>query len=426
MLDRTTPPPVREVETLTFPEVEASFLPNGIPLYVIDRGEQELSRVDILFSGGKVDETHPLTARHTVAMLREGAAGLSSAEIAEKLDYYGAALQTLATQRNTYITLYVANRYFFEVLPILYKLVACPDFPETEFASLKERNRQALLVDLMKVNVLASRTLSEQLFGADNPYGKQEQPADYDTLTTGHLRAFHRDCYTARRCRIVLSGRITPEMKAAVADTFSALAPGIEHCQGAYPIQIPAGEHYRFVPREGALQSGINAGCFVVGRNHPDHLVLRVLNTLLGGYFGSRLMSNIREDKGYTYGIQSSIVAYPDVAYLVVQTQAATRYVRPLIDELFNEIDRLRDTRVGDEELHMVRSYMTGEMLRLFDSPFSVAEVFVTLLANGLDFSYYSRRFEAIRAVTSEQLQEVACRCLNRANFCVAVAGQEK
>lgn len=228
------------------------------------------------------------------------------------------------------------------------------------------------------------------------------------------------------RCRIVLSGRITPEMKAAVADTFSALAPGIEHCQGAYPIQIPAGEHYRFVPKEGALQSGINAGCFVVGRNHPDHLVLRVLNTLLGGYFGSRLMSNIREEKGYTYGIQSSIVAYPDVAYLVVQTQAATRYVRPLIDELFNEIDRLRDTRVGDEELHMVRSYMTGEMLRLFDSPFSVAEVFVTLLANGLDFSYYSRRFEAIRAVTSEQLQEVACRCLQRANFCVAVAGQEK
>ena len=100
--------------------------------------------------------------------------------------------------------------------------------------------------------------------------------------------------------------------------------------------------------------------------------------------------------------------------------------MRPLIDELFNEIDRLRDTRVGDEELHMVRSYMTGEMLRLFDSPFSVAEVFVTLLANGLDFSYYSRRFEAIRAVTSEQLQEVACRCLERANFCVAVAGQEK
>ena len=169
MLDRSTPPPIKEVETLTFPEVDSCCLPNGIPLYIIDRGDQELSRVDILFSAGKVQERQPLTAKFTAAMLREGASGLSSAYIAEKLDYYGATLQTLATQRNTYITLYSANRYFFDILPLLCKLVVSPDFPEEEFRTLKERNRQALSVDLMKVNVLASRIFSEQLFGAENP-----------------------------------------------------------------------------------------------------------------------------------------------------------------------------------------------------------------------------------------------------------------
>lgn len=157
MLDRSTPPPIKEVETLTFPEVDSCRLSNGIPLYIIDRGDQELSRIDILFSVGKVQERQPLTAKFTAAMLREGAAGLSSAYIAEKLDYYGATLQTLATQRNTYITLYSANRYFFDVLPLLCKLVVSPDFPEEEFRTLKERNRQALSVDLMKVNILASR-----------------------------------------------------------------------------------------------------------------------------------------------------------------------------------------------------------------------------------------------------------------------------
>ena len=157
MLDRSTPPPIKEVETLIFPEVDSCRLSNGIPLYIIDRGDQELSRIDILFSVGKVQERQPLTAKFTAAMLREGAAGLSSAYIAEKLDYYGATLQTLATQRNTYITLYSANRYFFDILPLLCKLVVSPDFPEEEFRTLKERNRQALSVDLMKVNILASR-----------------------------------------------------------------------------------------------------------------------------------------------------------------------------------------------------------------------------------------------------------------------------
>ena len=425
MLDRTTPPLVREVTTLTFPVVEPTALPNGIPLYVIDRGEQELSRLDILFSAGKVDETHPLTARHTVAMLREGAAGLSSAYIAEKLDYYGASLQALATQRNTYITLYVANRYFFDILPLLYALVAEPDFPEAEFATLRERNRQALLVDMMKVNVLASRAFSEQLFGAENPYGQSEQPADYDTLTTQYLRDFHRRYFTARQCRLVLSGRITDEMKTAVIDTFAALPQGEAHAPLYFPVSCHDGNHYRFVEKAGALQSGIRVGRFLVGREHPDHHLLRVLNTLLGGYFGSRLMSNIREEKGYTYGIQSSVVTYPDVSYGVVLTQAATRYVKPLLEEIFKEFDRLREEPVEADELHMVRSYMTGELLRLFDSPFSLAEVFVTLLANDLDFSYFDRRFEAIRSVTAEQLLAAARCYLGRENFYITVAGQE-
>lgn len=148
------------------------------------------------FSAGKVQERQPLTAKFTAAMLREGASGLSSAYIAEKLDYYGATLQTLATQRNTYITLYSANRYFFDILPLLCKLVVSPDFPEEEFRTLKERNRQALSVDLMKVNVLASRIFSEQLFGAENPYGNRSslptmillRPHIYENFIPGIIR----------------------------------------------------------------------------------------------------------------------------------------------------------------------------------------------------------------------------------------------
>ncbi|MCD8288161.1 MAG: insulinase family protein, partial [Porphyromonadaceae bacterium] len=268
MLDRYSAPPIKEIEKLTFPEVDTCTLPNGIPFYVIDRGEEELSRVDILFSAGKVQERQPLTAKLTAAMLREGAGGLSSARIAEQLDYYGASLQTLATQRNTYITLYSANRYFFDLLPLLHTLVVNPDFPEKEFETLKNRNAQMLAVELDKVDVLAGRAFMEQLFGAGHPYGRTERLTDYDGVTTEHLREFHRLYYTARRCRIVLSGKISPEMREAVRAAFADLPVG-EIVNVPVAHLYSSNEHYRFVEKSGALQSGIRIGNLVVGRDHP-------------------------------------------------------------------------------------------------------------------------------------------------------------
>ena len=425
MLDRTVAPQVRDVESLTFPEVEMFRLPNGIPVYVIERGEQEVSRVDILFSAGKIDDTHPLTAELTASMLREGAEGLTSGDIAEQLDYYGATLHTMATLRNTYFTLYSANRFFPEILSLLHRILTRPVFPEKEFATVKERGRQSLLVELEKVGVLASRAFLSQLFGAEHPYGSSVAPADYETLDIERLRRFHAAYYTAARCRIVVSGHISPAMKRCVATLFSDMSPGDAPVQVIPPFHSDTA-HYRLVEKTGVLQSGIRAGRLVVGRNHPDHHRLRILNTLLGGYFGSRLMSNIREDKGYTYGIHSSVVTFPDTAYLTIQTQTAVQYVRPLLDELRKELCRLRTEPVGESELLMVRNYMTGEMLRLFDSPLSVAEVFVTLLANNLDFGYYTDRFNAIRAVTPDDLLHTARRYFDEQEFYITVAGREQ
>lgn len=425
MLQRAIAPPVSDVDRLTFPRVDKQILPNGIPIYIIDRGTQELSRLDILFTAGRVNDAHPLTAEFAANMLREGAGDMSSADIAEKFDYYGVSLQTLATMHNTYITLYSANRYFADVLPLLHTLITTPVYPETEFATLRDRGRQALMVDLEKVNTLASRAFSTQLFGAGHPYASAAELQDYDTLTTDMLRAYHRAYYTADRCRIVLSGRISSSMIDLVKSLFVSLPRG-----GVVPCVLPplcsAGEHYRFVAKQGALQSGIRVGRAVVGRNHPDHHPLRILNTLLGGYFGSRLMSNIREDKGYTYGIQSGVITLPDAAYLVIQTQAAVAYVRPLLAEVERELHRLCDESVSPHELQMVRSYMIGDMLRLFDTPISVAEVFVSLVAIGLDFDYYTARFEAIRSVTPEQLQVVATRYFSPETFYTTVAGAEQ
>ncbi len=425
MLDRTIPPLVRDIDSLVFPHVDKVVLSNGIPLYIIDRGEQPLSRLDILFTSGRANAVHPLAAEFTVNMLREGAAGKSSAEIAESLDYFGVTLQTMASMRNTYITLYSANSYFFDVLPILRDLILHPTFPEAEFVTQRDRARQSLLVELEKVSTLAGRAFASQMFGADHPYGRMPELVDYETLTIDHLRAYHAEHYVAGRCRLVLSGRITPEMVDLLVDLFSEM-PSTAVSPLVLPPFSPADSHYSFVSKSGALQSGIRVSRFVVGRNHPHHHALRVLNTILGGYFGSRLMSNIREDKGYTYGIQSTVIAFPDAAYLTIHTQTAVEYVAPLLREVRAELSRLRHELVSSDELHMVRSYMIGEILRLFDTPISVAEVFVSLLAAELDFEYYAARFEVIRTITSDGLRDLAQQYFSPDDFYTVVAGAEK
>ena len=162
----------------------------------------------------------------------------------------------------------------------------------------------------------------------------------------------------------------------------------------------------------------------VISRTHPDYMKLRILNTVLGGYFGSRLMLNIREDKGFTYGISSSVIGLKEDAYLSVSTQTGTEYVRPLIEEVFNEIERLRKEKVPEEELKMVKSYLSGELARIFDGPFSICDAYISLIANQLDFEYYDRQFMTVQSITAEELQEVACKYFVRDKFYTSVAGQ--
>lgn len=162
----------------------------------------------------------------------------------------------------------------------------------------------------------------------------------------------------------------------------------------------------------------------VIGREHPDYMKLRILNTVLGGYFGSRLMLNIREDKGFTYGISSSVIGLKQDAYLSVFTQTGNEFVKPLIEEVFIEIERLCNEKIGKEELAMVRSYLIGELARIFDGPFSICDAYISLIANQLDLKYYDRQFEIVRGITSEELQEIASKYFIKDSFYTAVAGQ--
>ena len=244
-------------------------------------------------------------------------------------------------------------------------------------------------------------------------------------MTIEDLKIYHRDFYCPEHCKIVISGKVTESMIDRVSDCFGQKgeSPVIKSEQKNYPI-VRSKEHFRYFEKPGALQSAVRIGMPVISRTHPDYMKLRILNTVLGGYFGSRLMLNIREDKGFTYGISSSVIGLKEDAYLSVSTQTGTEYVQPLIEEVFNEIERLREEKVPEEELKMVKSYLSGELARIFDGPFSVCDAYISLIANQLDFEYCDRQFMTVQSITAEELQEVACKYFVRDKFYTSVAGQ--
>jgi len=426
-LDRTVQPDIRQLDRIDILRPVRQTLPNGTPLNIIRAGEQDVVRMDILFNAGALRESQKLQALFTHRMLREGSRKYTSAGIAEKLDYYGAWLELSNSTEHAYLTFYSLNKYFPETLEIIESIVKEPVFPEKELETVIESNVQQFLVNRSKVDFIAHRAMLSGLFGKQHPCGRFAVEEDYRNIHPQLLQAFYEKYYHTGNYSIYLSGKVTDDIIRRVEQVFGigtfGQAQSTEPTK-SYPI-LSVSEKRIFVEREDALQSSVKLGGFTLLRNHPDYLKLRVLVTLLGGYFGSRLMSNIREDKGYTYGISMGTVQYPDAGVMFVTTETGNEYVEPLIGEVYKEMDILQQELVGPEELTVVKNYMVGEMSRSYESPFSLSDAWMFIQTAELDDDYYERCLEAIKTVTAEELRTLACRYICKESLKEVIAGKK-
>ena len=425
-MDRTIQPEIQPLKNFHIQTPVRTTLPNGIPLAVINAGEQEVVRMDVLFSGGRWQQSQKLQALFTNRMLREGTTKYTAATIAEKLDYYGSWLELSSSSEYAYITVYSLNKYLAKTLEVVESMIKEPLFPQKELQTILDTNIQQYLVNTSKVDFLAHRSLLKSLYGEQHPCGKIVMEEDYHTITPEVLREFYERYYHSGNCSIFLSGKVTDDIISRVTDIF-----GIPF--GQYQLQMPKlsfpfaaiPEKRIFTEREDAMQSAVKMGCTTITREHPDYPKLRVLMTLFGGYFGSRLMSNIREDKGYTYGISAGVVFYPDSGLLIVSTETDNEYVEPLIQEVYHEIDRLHLDPVSAEELRIVRNYMLGEMCRSYESPFSLSDAWIFIATSGLKDDYFARSLQAVNEITPAEIQDLAQRYLCKETLKEVIAGKK-
>ncbi len=419
-MNRHIAPPITNAVdfSLQLKPCERYELSNGVAVHSIHAGSQDVVMLEWVFAAGNWYENKNIVAATTNFMLKNGTGSRSAFAINEFFEFYGAYLNRSCYNETATITLHCLSRHVKELLPVVAEIIAESVFPEEELSIYQQNQQQRLQVSLKKCDFVANRFIDEYLFGIDHPYGKYTTKEDYASLQREELIAFHEQYYRKGHCTIFAAGRLPAGIMQELDKVFGSLPlnaqpiPVIEH-----PIVQAKEKKYRITNDPDGVQGAIRLARPFPNRHHPDFPRVQILNNIFGGFFGSRLMSNIREDKGYTYGIHSYMQNHIATSAWMISTEAGRTVCEATIEEVYKEMNILRTTLVDEEELSLVRNYMIGSLLGDLDGPFQLIARWKTYLLNGLDEQYFYNSLSTIRSITAEEIQELAVKYLDPAEF---------
>lgn len=424
MLNRTLVPDSMQVNDIKFIAPQQQQLDNGIKVYTINAGKQDLVRIEFIFDNVNFNAAKPLQAVAVNHLINNGTASLSAKDIADKVDYYGAFLQTEYGADQSSIKLYSLNKHLNAVLPILKSILDESIFPKQELGIFIQNQKQSLQVSLEKNDFLARKNFAHAIFG-NSSYGSNISFADYDALQQQDLLEYYAAAYKPENCTLFIAGKFEqPEfdlLNTIFGQEWNNNDPSVKN-QFAFSA-APKGEI--LIERPEAIQSAIRMGTMSINRTHLDFAGFQVLNCLLGGYFGSRLMANIREDKGYTYGVGSAVVSMKDAGYFFIATEVGAEVCGDALSEIEKEITLLKTDLVPAPELDLVRNYMLGSMLGSLENAFSHADKFKNIFFSGLDYEYYEKYIETVKTIDSEQIRSLANLYLNTDDFIKVIVGKK-
>jgi len=424
MLNRIVAPAFNQVSDINFIQPTSKQLANGLSVYILNAGEQELVRIEFIFENGNWSEQKPLQAVAVNGLINSGTSKLTAKQIADSVDYYGAFLQTEYSADFTTITLYTLTKHLSSVLPILYSVLNESVFPQHELEIYQQNQKQKLQVSLQKNDYLARKTFAHAIFG-DTSYGSDINPSDYDQLQQIDLLAYFKAAFQPQNCTIIIAGKFLDKDFNVLDRVFGGAWENNQSFDRNHFSFSAKGGQDIYIEKPEALQSAIRMGNLSINRTHEDFPALQVLNCVFGGYFGSRLMANIREDKGYTYGIGSGIASLKHAGYFFLATEVGAHVCADALKEIEKEITLLREELVADEELDLVKNYMLGSMLGSLENAFSHADKFKNIHFFGLGYSYYDKYIETVKNITAQDLKEMANRYLDWNAMARVVVGKK-
>lgn len=420
---RSQETPLGEISGLKLPPMQVERLSNGVTFHWLSRGADPVARIAVFIPGGEIDVDHRSVVGISTELLREGSQLYPGGRLATLFEGNGAWLGAEPMRHWRRFSLFTLTNRLPVVLPALLDMIMHPEFAEGPFEACRQRLAAHQATEERKVAFHARKLSAEMTWGAGNPTARFDSSATIMGISRDRVIEFHRRSLATEGMHVYISGGLTAADVTLLKESLAALAsegPGIPKIIAA-PTPVPPSECHVEVP--GALQSAIIATIPAIPRSHPDYVDLRLAVTALGGYFGSRLNSVIREEKGLTYGISSSLVGVEDVGYVSISSQADPTYVESVIAETRTELSRMAEPHYPDDEITRLRRNALSVLASTVESPFTISDYHETHLTADIPAGYFEAQLRAIEGLNAERLAEISSRYLNPDKLRIAVAG---
>lgn len=418
MLNRTLAPEIVDAVDfkLALKPYQKYILDNGVQVYTVDAGAEDVIAIEWVFFAGNSQEEQNLVAATANFLLRNGTSTKTAFQINEHFEYFGSYLNRSCFNETANITLHCLTKHIGELLPAVKELITDSVLPQEELDIYKQNMKQRLKVSLKKSDFVAGRLIDTYLYGEQHPYGKYSSAEDFDVLQQEQLLDFYKKYYQQGKLIMFVAGKLPANLEMLLNQYFGDLpnqSTGVKETTTVAAKEKKA----RITNDPDGVQGSIRIARPFPNRHHPDFLKVQVLNSLFGGFFGSRLMSNIREDKGYTYGIHSYLQNHVQQSAWMISTEAGKDVCEATITEIYKEMKDLREELVDDEELLLVRNYMMGGLLGDLDGPFQIIARWKNIILNNLTEKYFYDSINTIKTISAEELQRLAQQYLNPEEF---------
>ncbi|MCM1033328.1 MAG: insulinase family protein [Odoribacter sp.] len=423
--DRTIAPPTANAPHIAIPPCTSNEeLSTGAVLHTLEAGDQPLARLTLIWEGGSLDSTRASLPLLMAECLREGSGSFSGAEIADAIDFCGARLSSRVAEHHTGIEILALSSKLGALLPLLKTVITDP-LLEQEIIDMNARQMAGTLATRRSTMTYgASQAIVPILRGKDHPASREELPEHILTTTRTEVVDCYRNIIHQGRLHAFLSGKFTPQLAGQVREFVASLPSATD--AGAIKIvpNSPEAPRKIYVDRPESLQSAVAMGMPTIGRDHPDYITLRLAVIALGGYFSSRLMQNIREEKGLTYGINASLLGSYEGGSVRIGAQCDARYVEQVIDETMAEIKGMSIKLLDSGELNRLKLNAWTSLASTTDSPFSIMDYYITAMQVGTGVDYFQRQLETISCLTPADIARVASLYLNADAFSIGVCGK--
>lgn len=422
-LDRLKKPAFEKIKAIPFEMPGLTVLGNGTSLYALSDPDSEVLRIEFRYNAGRAFSIRKLDAYFANELITAGTSTMSEQEISERIDFYGAYFEKDIGDDDASFTIYTLKKYAAEILEIVSAVLNDPVYPESEVNLLRTIRKKKFEVKCRKVDFLARREFMDAIFGS-HPYGRKTELEDFDKLTQKDVADFHGKYYRGKPL-IMAAGNAGDDVLKLIEKHFGNHSFGERSGEVKIdPVVAKPKENRIVVEKQDSVQCAIRMGRIMFNRTHADFAPMQLLITVLGGYFGSRLMSNLREDKGYTYGVNASLASLRHGGFFYIETEVGADSVAMAETEIRKELEILTGKAVDKSELELVKNYLLGLILRSTDGVFARMDRFKLLHSFGQDADDFHKLVSGILEARPDKLRELAAEWFNPSEMVTVIAGK--